>query len=245
MGLEHLPISLVGHLNSGSPDAFEYTTRMYSTPGVPQFMYNPYRKVCCDCIDDCSDDGKCACRQRNNKLAQTGKSSIVIGYEFKRLQNRFDGGIYECHEGCQCKKTCFNRVAQQPLNQFLEIFKTENCGWGVRCLNDLPKGTFVTCYFGEVIPDRMADTRAEEVGDTYFYNLSVTRQLYGWPKRNDSKHNKRAKIEIVNYFPVNNAENINLNDNLFLVDAKLCGNSARFLNVSTPRTIFRFFCFGF
>lgn len=240
MGLEHLPIRLVGHLVSGSPDPFEYITKMYLTSDVPRFMINPYRKVCCDCTNDCSDKEKCACWQMNNSQnAQIGKNRICTNYEYKRLQNVINNGIYECHEGCKCKQNCFNRVAQQPLNHFLEIFKTKKCGWGLRCINDLPKGTFVTCYFGDVLPERNVNARAEEFGDTYFFNMNITRKVYGRSKTR-SKYNKRPKIEIVNYFPVNVAENIDLNDNLFIVDAKVCGNSARFLNVSTE-----FFGFSF
>ena len=41
----------------------------------------------------------------------------------------------------------------------MEVFKTPDRGWGVRCLDDIPQGTFVAHYCGMVL----SDTAAEEV----------------------------------------------------------------------------------
>jgi euchromatic histone-lysine N-methyltransferase len=40
-------------------------------------------------------------------------------------------------------------------------------GWGVRPLADIPKGTFVCEYVGEIISDLEAETR----DDTYLFDL--------------------------------------------------------------------------
>ena len=39
----------------------------------------------------------------------------------------------------------------------LQVFKTKDRGWGVRCLDDLPKGTFVAHYSGIILTDKDAD----------------------------------------------------------------------------------------
>ena len=39
----------------------------------------------------------------------------------------------------------------------LQVFKTADRGWGVRCLDDLPKGTFLAHYAGIILTDKDAD----------------------------------------------------------------------------------------
>lgn len=50
----------------------------------------------------------------------------------------------------------------------LELFKTALTGWGVRALQEIPKGSFVCEYVGEVITDKEADQREE---DSYLFDL--------------------------------------------------------------------------
>ncbi|CAN1807697.1 Histone-lysine N-methyltransferase SUVR4 [Linum perenne] len=48
--------------------------------------------------------------------------------------------IKECGIKCRCHMSCANRVVQR-----------EGKGWGVRALQDLPRGTFVCEYAGEIL----------------------------------------------------------------------------------------------
>ena len=77
---------------------------------------------------------------------------------------------------CTCSPACPNRVVQHGRQLPLELFKTACKGWGLRCPNRIPKGTFVACYCGEVITPETAAERAVEydrVGATYLYDLDL------------------------------------------------------------------------
>lgn len=50
-----------------------------------------------------------------------------------------------------------NRVVQHPLQVKLQVFKTSNRGWGLRCLNDIPKGTFICIYAGHLLTEQKAN----------------------------------------------------------------------------------------
>ncbi|KAF9588899.1 hypothetical protein IFM89_016862 [Coptis chinensis] len=60
--------------------------------------------------------------------------------------------IKECWSKCGCSKGCGNRVVQRGIARNLQVFLTsEGKGWGLRTLKDLPKGTFVCEYVGEIL----------------------------------------------------------------------------------------------
>lgn len=50
----------------------------------------------------------------------------------------------------------------------MELFKTQNQGWGVRARHEILKGTFVCEYVGELITDSEADERED---DSYLFDL--------------------------------------------------------------------------
>lgn len=43
------------------------------------------------------------------------------------------------------------------MPQKLEVFKTTEKGWGVRCLNDIPSGAFICVYAGSILTDEEGD----------------------------------------------------------------------------------------
>ncbi|XP_051141998.1 probable inactive histone-lysine N-methyltransferase SUVR2 [Andrographis paniculata] len=60
--------------------------------------------------------------------------------------------IKECWRKCGCNKQCGNRVVQRGIKCNLQVFMTpEGKGWGLRTVQDLPKGAFVCEYVGEVL----------------------------------------------------------------------------------------------
>ncbi|GAU21877.1 hypothetical protein TSUD_33740 [Trifolium subterraneum] len=60
--------------------------------------------------------------------------------------------IKECWRKCGCDMKCGNRVVQRGISRKLQVFLTEEGkGWGVRPLEDLPKGSFVCEYAGEIL----------------------------------------------------------------------------------------------
>lgn len=50
-----------------------------------------------------------------------------------------------------------NRVVQEPIQLKLQVFKTSNRGWGLRCLNDIPRGGFICCYAGKLLSEQEAN----------------------------------------------------------------------------------------
>lgn len=53
-------------------------------------------------------------------------------------------------QNCSCDYTCRTRVAQKPRRYPLEVFKTPDCGWGVRPAVRIPKGALIGLYSGSV-----------------------------------------------------------------------------------------------
>lgn len=85
-------------------------------------------------------------------------------------------GIYECNPNCKCSSKCLNRVVSAQIEQKLELFETKDCGYGLRCQMNLPRGTFIACYFGDILHGKTADERAMKKsgtfhGDEYFMQL--------------------------------------------------------------------------
>ena len=81
---------------------------------------------------------------------------------------------------CKCNVSmCHNRVIQHGISVRLQVFRTWGMGWGVRALADIPKGSFVCEYVGELISDSEADTRE----DSYLFDLD-NRVRNIWPQFN-------------------------------------------------------------
>jgi len=149
-------ISVVNSLNASVPKHIKYIRDRKTTPDINLNIDSTF--LCgCDCIDNCKNKDKCSCWQLTNEGPKNYpnyfKDHDDIGYSFKRLHKRVITGIYECNATCKCDKTCLNRVVQEPLKTSLQVFLTENKGWGVRTLADIPRGSFVCTYLGVVRTD--------------------------------------------------------------------------------------------
>ncbi|KAK4087714.1 hypothetical protein PCL_01139 [Purpureocillium lilacinum] len=84
--------------------------------------------------------------------------------------------LYECHQGCSCAPDCPNRVVERGRTVPLQIFRTDDRGWGVRTQEALKKGQFVDRYFGEIITSAEADRRRDAAAvsqrkDVYLFAL--------------------------------------------------------------------------
>lgn len=147
--------------------------------------------VGCDCEGDCSIRKDCVCWQltlRATKFFNLNASEI--GYRNKRLYEGVSTGIYECNSRCKCSSHCVNRVVQHPLELKLQVFKTNNRGWGIRCLNDIPKGCFICVYAGNLLTEQVANEGGKDHGDEYFAELDyievVEKQKEGYESDADS-----------------------------------------------------------
>uniref|UniRef100_A0AAY5EYI8 Euchromatic histone-lysine N-methyltransferase 1b n=1 Tax=Electrophorus electricus TaxID=8005 RepID=A0AAY5EYI8_ELEEL len=150
-GYERVPVPCVNAVDSEAcPDDYKYvpdncvTSPMNIDKNITHLQY-------CVCKDDCSS-ATCMC----------GQLSLRCWYDKEPPL------IFECNHACSCWRTCKNRVVQNGLRTRLQLFRTQNMGWGVRTLQDIPRGTFVCEYVGEIISDAEADVRED---DSYLFSL--------------------------------------------------------------------------
>ncbi len=101
------------------------------------------------------------------------------GYKHGRLLEKIHSGIYECNGKCKCDSRCTNRCVQFGVNTLLQVYNTSEKGWGVRTLYDLPAGTFLSFYAGEILNDEDANRRGvqKHYGDVYFTALDFVASL--------------------------------------------------------------------
>ncbi|KAG8217880.1 hypothetical protein J3R82DRAFT_6046 [Butyriboletus roseoflavus] len=130
---------------------FEYMEKGYAfCDNGLQDIFNPSRGVftMCDCMT-CSDASDCPCRDLSKIYDVRGKNNFTT-YSEGIFTFEIPRGIevIECNKHCGCDYDCGNRVAQHPRNIGIEIFDTERCGWGVRALDDIPKGKVLGTYTG-------------------------------------------------------------------------------------------------
>ncbi|KDP23728.1 hypothetical protein JCGZ_23561 [Jatropha curcas] len=115
--------------------------------------------------------------------------------------------IKECWMKCGCDMNCGNRIIQRGITCNLQVFLThEDKGWGVRTLNDLPEGTFVCEYVGEILTNT-------ELYDRNMQNSGSDRHTY--PVTLDADWG---------------SERVLRDDEALCLDATFSGNVARFIN---------------
>ena len=138
---------------------------------------------------------KCACFRKTLNQAQLNHDPLVMvknkshyttahmlkttTYQRKRLLNPISSGLYECNSKCSChREHCSNRLVQQGLFVHLQLFKDENKGWGLRTLHDLPRGTFISQYIGELLTSEQGHERAQIIDDKYQTSLDLVKQVH-------------------------------------------------------------------
>ncbi|XP_010883132.4 histone-lysine N-methyltransferase SETDB1-B isoform X2 [Esox lucius] len=173
-GREDIPLSCVNEIDVTPPPNVAYSKERIPEDGVfintsPEFL------VGCECTDGCRDKSKCSCHQLTLQATACTPGAQInhnAGYTHKRLEECMPTGIYECNKRCKCcSQMCTNRLVQHGLQVRLQLFKTQNKGWGIRCLDDVAKGSFVCIYAGKILTDDFADKEGLEMGDEYFANL--------------------------------------------------------------------------
>uniref|UniRef100_A0A182J3P8 Histone-lysine N-methyltransferase n=1 Tax=Anopheles atroparvus TaxID=41427 RepID=A0A182J3P8_ANOAO len=178
LGKEMMPVSCVNCFDDTKPPPCEYSTKRIPTEGVNLNLDDDF--LCgCDCEDDCFDKSRCQCWQQTIRGAMHSKPGTPIdelGYVYKRLDEPVLTGIYECNSRCKCKvNECLNRVVQHPLQTKLQVFRTTNRGWGIRSMNDIPKGSFICIYTGHLLTEETSNLICEQnedkTGDEYFADL--------------------------------------------------------------------------
>uniref|UniRef100_A0AAY4E656 Pre-SET domain-containing protein n=1 Tax=Denticeps clupeoides TaxID=299321 RepID=A0AAY4E656_9TELE len=171
---ERVPVSCVNEV-----DSFPLPNLAYFTKRIPAFGVNinthPDFLVGCDCTDGCRDRFKCACQQLtivSTSLCPGGPVDSTVGYSYKRLLKNVPTGIYECNAMCRCDpKMCSNRVVQQDMQVRLQVFKMKQKGWGVRCKDDLARGTFICVLTGRILNESVIGMERNMGGNKHLTNL--------------------------------------------------------------------------
>ncbi|XP_046714681.1 histone-lysine N-methyltransferase, H3 lysine-36 specific [Silurus meridionalis] len=101
--------------------------------------------------------------------------------------------LYECHPqvcaaGERCQNQCFTKREYTPV----EIFRTLSRGWGLRSINDIRKGAFVSEYVGEVIDEeecraRIRHAQENDICNFYMLTLDKDRIIDAGPKGNQAR----------------------------------------------------------
>ncbi|XP_058615187.1 histone-lysine N-methyltransferase EHMT1 isoform X9 [Onychostoma macrolepis] len=161
-GYEKVPIPCVNAVDSEPcPDNYKYvpdscvTSPMNIDKNITHLQY-------CVCKDDCSS-ASCMCGQLSLRCWYDKESRLL-----PEFCNEEPPLIFECNHACSCWRSCKNRVVQNGLRVRLQLFRTQTMGWGVKTLQDIPQGTFVCEYVGEIISDSEADVREN---DSYLFSL--------------------------------------------------------------------------
>ncbi|XP_063000840.1 histone-lysine N-methyltransferase EHMT1 isoform X3 [Elgaria multicarinata webbii] len=161
-GYERIPIPCLNSVdNEPCPSNYKYVSQNCVTSPM-NIDRNITHLQYCVCIDDCSSS-KCMCGQLSMRCWYDRDGRLLP--EFNTAEPPL---IFECNHACSCWRTCRNRVVQNGLRARLQLFRTRKMGWGVRTMQDIPLGTFVCEYVGELISDSEANVREE---DCYLFDL--------------------------------------------------------------------------
>lgn len=127
-------------------------------------------------INSCRNRLKCPCWLKTFEQAKSNDNEQIsnwqrqnlsdeqmiarFGYIHQRLKHPVWSGIYECNSQCSCHtRHCSNRLVQNSLFQQLQLFYTDTKGWALRILHDVPHGSFINAYVGELITEEIATKR--------------------------------------------------------------------------------------
>lgn len=87
--------------------------------------------------------------------------------------------FYECDtKYCPCGSKCSNqRIQKKASNYKLQVFKTDERGWGLRTNQDIKKGAFIIEYRGEIISQKLCEERmcTDYVNESNFYFLEYSK----------------------------------------------------------------------
>uniref|UniRef100_A0A8C9RZ28 Euchromatic histone-lysine N-methyltransferase 2 n=1 Tax=Scleropages formosus TaxID=113540 RepID=A0A8C9RZ28_SCLFO len=161
-GYENVPIPCVNGVDEEDcPSDYKYISENCETSAM-NIDRNITHLQHCSCTDDCSSSN-CLCGQLSIRCWYDKDRRLL--QEFNKIEPPL---IFECNLACSCYRTCKNRVVQEGIKVRLQLYRTEKMGWGVRALQDIPQGSFICEYVGELISDAEADVRED---DSYLFDL--------------------------------------------------------------------------
>ncbi|CAI9754783.1 unnamed protein product [Fraxinus pennsylvanica] len=206
-GAETQPVTLVNDIDDEKgPAYFTYIRNLkYSKP-----FSTPKSFSGCQCIGGCQPGhASCPCTQRNEGYLPY--SSLGILQTDKPL-------IYECGATCACPPNCRNRMSQAGPKVRLEIFKTNDRGWGLRSWDFIRAGGFICEYAGDAVDASTLGDIGNEKEINYIFDATrYYEQLEA--VHDDSDGSTKVPFPLV-------------------ISAKINGNEARFMNHSCSPNVF-------
>jgi hypothetical protein len=166
-GVERIEIPVVNEVDSlPAPTDFIYIANSVPGHGV-QLRRDPDFLTRCSCKDNCENPRTCECALLTSGFAYDQRGMYASDKS---------AGVYECNFLCNCHKdVCRNRTVGRGPQVPLEVFRCEvkNKGWGLRARVDLPIGTFITDYVGEVLNESDSELRGLTLGDEYLFAMDA------------------------------------------------------------------------
>lgn len=121
-------------------------------------------------------------------------------HNLEACKGHFDRSfIKECWLKCGCSKSCGNRVVQRGIKHKLQVFMTPGGkGWGLRTLEDLPKGAFVCEFIGEVLTIKEFYQRVSQSSkkDEYAHPVLLDTD---WGEGNEINEDEALCLDATNY----------------------------------------------
>ncbi|KAF9617622.1 hypothetical protein IFM89_037685 [Coptis chinensis] len=214
-GAEKLPVSLVNDVDyEKGPAHFTYSrTLKYSKP-----IKSMGPSVGCSCQSTClPGDPHCSCVMKNGgSLPHTANGVLVVRKHV----------IHECGPSCKCYPNCRNQVSQNGLRVRLEVFKTNDRGWGLRSWDPICAGTFICEYAGEVVDEVKVgvDMDGDEENEYVFDSTCDIDDSFEWnyaPELLDEERHEARGPQLS-----------------LVISVKHSGNVARFMNHSCSPNVF-------
>ncbi|KAJ6555200.1 hypothetical protein DFH09DRAFT_574809 [Mycena vulgaris] len=128
----------------------------------------------CDGVVGCRHAGRCSCQ------ADLEDGPVYTPQGLFKFNTESE--IIECNSYCQCPPKCANRVAQFPRQVPVQIFKTEQRGWGARIPIDLVRGRVIGIYTGSSRREeakKLSGSRA-----SYCFDLDINEEADEEPPEN-------------------------------------------------------------
>ncbi|KAJ1699831.1 hypothetical protein LUZ63_008343 [Rhynchospora breviuscula] len=205
-GKEKIPICAINTIDDEKPPEFKYITCMK----YPSWFEKTIPKGC-ECTGRCSRSKRCECVQKNGGEMPFNSNGAII-LPPRQL-------IYECGPACRCPPSCRNRISQSGIRISLEIFKTENRGWGVRSPSSIQADSFACEYVGELLRDEEAERKHN---DTYLFDIG---------------HNYDDELGMGSAAEKGSTSGASASEG-FTIDAAEMGNVARFINHSCSPNLY-------
>ncbi|VFQ91098.1 unnamed protein product [Cuscuta campestris] len=160
-GMENQPVCLVNTVDDDKgPAHFTYIRTLKD----PRPFLMPKHSLSCNCMRGCEPgDPDCPCLEKNGGFMHYSPLAVLLTYK---------DVIQECGPSCSCPLSCRNRMSQSGLKARLEVFKTNNRGWGLRSWDPIRSGGFICEYAGEVIDASRAGEYGSESGDSYMFDAT-------------------------------------------------------------------------